>query len=89
MLESFFFAKNIDEHVTTVIGFSDACDCLIGNYNVARYMTFSVNTLKKTNKKQLYDDGLMIKGAHYGDLMKKLQEYIEPIHHDFLSTTRF
>ena len=46
MLES-CFAKNIDEHVKTIIGFSDACDCLIRNYNVARYMTFSVNTLKK------------------------------------------
>ena len=85
MLES-CFAKNIDEHVKTIIGFSDACDCLIRNYNVARYMTFSVNTLKK---KQLYDDGLMIKGAQYGDLMKKLLEYTQPIHHDFLSTTRF
>ena len=50
-LNLFFFAKNIDEHVTTVIGFSDACDCLIGNYNVARYMTFSVNTLKKNKQK--------------------------------------
>ena len=25
----------------------------------------------------------MIKGAQYGDLMKKLLEYTQPIHHDF------
>ena len=41
-----YFIENIHGHVTKIISYSDACGGQNRNFNVARHMVYTVNTLK-------------------------------------------
>ena len=45
-----YFKENIDEHVTKIIAYSDACGGQNRNFNVARHMVYTVNTLKNVKE---------------------------------------
>ena len=45
-----FFRDNVDEHVTKIIAYSDACGGQNRNFNVARFLMFTVNTFKNVEE---------------------------------------